>query len=109
CTFAADRPSLPRNRWVACVFAAISVGVAAFLGWRGWPEPNRIFDFPVLITAALGASFIAMPRPETKFVMQPSFVIEFASLLLLGPNAATLLAIVGTVMERVMAPARAVR
>jgi PAS domain S-box-containing protein len=34
--------------------------------------------------------------------MQPSFVIEFASLLLLGPNAATLLAIAGTVMQRLV-------
>jgi len=35
-------------------------------------------------------------------VMQPSFVIEFAALLLLGPVAAMLLAIVGIVMQRLM-------
>ena len=54
------------------------------------------------MTAALGASFMALQRPSTKVVMQPSFVIEFASLLLLGPNAATLLAIAGTVMPRLV-------
>jgi PAS domain S-box-containing protein len=54
------------------------------------------------MTAALGASFMALERPSTKVVMQPSFVIEFASLLLLGPNAATLLAIAGAVMQRLI-------
>jgi hypothetical protein len=35
-------------------------------------------------------------------VMQPSFVIEFASLLLVGPHAATVLAIAGAVMQRLL-------
>jgi diguanylate cyclase (GGDEF)-like protein/PAS domain S-box-containing protein len=54
------------------------------------------------MTAALGASFMTLPRPSTKMVMQPSFVIEFASLLLLGPHAATVLAIAGAVMQRLL-------
>jgi len=54
------------------------------------------------MTAALGASFMTLQRPSTKIVMQPSFVIEFASLLILGPNAATLLAIAGCVMQRLV-------
>ena len=90
------------HRWLAVVFAAAALGVAAILAWAQWPEPNRVLDLPVLMTAALGASFMALQRPVTKTVMQPSFVIEFASLLLLGPNAATLLAIVGILMQRLM-------
>jgi len=97
---AAGRPERSPNRWIAAVFASAAIGLAAILAFTGWPEPNRLFDCPVLMTAALGASFIALQRPSTKVVMQPSFVIEFASLLLLGPNAATLLAIAGTVMQR---------
>ena len=92
----------PQNRWLPAVFAFGAVGLAVTLAFAGWPESNRLFDFPVLMTAALGASFMALPRPSTKVVMQPSFVIEFASLLLLGPHAATLLAIVGTVMHRLV-------
>jgi diguanylate cyclase (GGDEF)-like protein/PAS domain S-box-containing protein len=100
--FAAGRPERSSNRWLAGVFAAAAIGVAAVLAWTGWPEPNRIFDFPVLMTAALGASFMALQRPSAKVIMQPSFVIEFASLLLLGPHAATLLAIAGTMMQRLI-------
>src|SRR5262245_13054613 len=100
--FAAARPARSGHRRLAAVFAAVALGVVSILAFTGWPEPNRLFDFPVLMTAALGASFMALQRPSTKVVMQPSFVIEFASLLLLGPNAATLLAIAGTIMHRLV-------
>src|SRR5262245_30544952 len=100
--FAAARPARSGHRWLAAVFAAVALGVAAILGWTGWPEPNRIFDLPVLMTAALGASFMPLQRPATKVVMQPSFVIEFASLLLLGPNAAMLLAGVRILIQRLI-------
>jgi len=80
----------------------VAIGAAALLAWVGWPEPNRVFDFPVLMTAALGASFMTLQRPSTKMVMQPSFVIEFASLLVVGPNAAAAIAIAGTVMQRLL-------
>jgi diguanylate cyclase (GGDEF)-like protein/PAS domain S-box-containing protein len=99
---AAARPARSGHRWLAAVFAAVALGVAAILGWTGWPEPNRIFDFPVLMTAALGASFMSLQGPATKVVMQPSFVIEFASLLLLGPNAAMLLAVVRILIQRLI-------
>ncbi len=99
---AAGRAARSPNRSLPAVFAAAAIGVAATLAWTGWPEPNRVLDFPVLMTAALGASFMALQRPSTKMVMQPSFVIEFASLLLLGPNAATLLAIAGNGMQRLI-------
>src|SRR5262245_23607029 len=100
--FAAAQPARSRNPWLTATFAAAAAGVAATLAWTGWPEPGRVFDFPVLMTAALGASLMTVPRPMTTIVMQPAFVIEFAALLLLGPNAAMLLAIVGIVMQRLM-------
>jgi diguanylate cyclase (GGDEF)-like protein/PAS domain S-box-containing protein len=99
---AAGRPPQSPNRWLPAVFAAATIGVSAILAWTGWPEPSRVFDFPVLVTAALGASFMALQRPSAEMVMQPAFVSEFATLLLLGPHAATLVAIAGTVMQRLM-------
>ena len=54
--------------------------------------------------AALAASFITLRRPSTKIVMQPSFVVELASLLLLGAGAATLLAVAALIMERLAKP-----
>jgi len=54
--------------------------------------------------AALGAAFITLRRPSTTLVMQPSFVVELASLLLLGAHAATLVAAAGLVIWRLTKP-----
>ena len=99
---ATTRPERSGNRWFASAFVAAAAGVAASLAWTGWPEPNRVFEFPLLMTVALGASFMALQPPVTTVLMQPSFLIEFAALLLLGPNVAMLLAIVGILMQRLM-------
>jgi len=80
------------------------VGLAALLAWTSWPEANRVFDLPVLMTAALCVSFQMLQRPSAKVVMQPSFVIEFATLVLLGANAATLVAAAGILMNRLVNP-----
>jgi diguanylate cyclase (GGDEF)-like protein/PAS domain S-box-containing protein len=87
---------------------AAAVGVSVILARTGWPEPNRHLDFPVLMIAALGAAFLTVQRPSAKVVMQPSFVIEFSALLLLGANAATLVAAIGSVMRRLINPRQAV-
>ena len=97
---AAGRVTQFPNRSLCGVFAALAVGFAAVLAWTGWPAPNRVFDFPGLMIAGLGASFITLRRPSSTIVVQPSFVVELASLLLLGANAATLVAAAGLVMER---------
>jgi len=86
---AAGRLTHSPNRSLCGVFAALAVGFAAVLAWTGWPAPTGVFDFPGLMIAALGASLITLRRPATKIVMQPSFVVDLASLLLLGANAAT--------------------
>jgi diguanylate cyclase (GGDEF)-like protein/PAS domain S-box-containing protein len=101
---AAGRVTQSPNRLLSGVFAAVAVGFAAVVAWTGWPAPDRLFDFPVLMTAAVGASFITLRRPSAKVVMQPSFVIELASLLLVGASAATLVAAAGLVMERLTKP-----
>src|SRR3981081_1495949 len=90
----------PRSAVVA--FAAIAIGAAALLGFAGWPQPHRTLEFSGLILAAILTSAFAMQQSTTQdwAIMPPSFVIDFASLLLLGPHATMLIATAGTVTQR---------
>ena len=64
-----------------------------------WGRPDWILEFSGLILAAILTSVFAKPRTSTRdwATMPPSFVIEFASLVLLGPNAALLVVFAGMV------------
>src|SRR3989441_11374710 len=97
--------TLPRRSGVV-LFASIAIGAGTLLGLAGWPQPNRTLEFSTLILAAILTSALAMPRPTTKdwATMPPSFVIDFVSLLLLGPHATTLVATAGTVTNRAPHP-----
>ena len=66
-----------------------------------WPQPDGILEFSGLILAAVLTSALAQ-QPATKnwATMAPSFVIELASLLMLGPNAAMLVAMAGALTQR---------
>ena len=69
------------------------------LGLVDWPQPHRTFEFSGLILAAILISVFAMRPSATQgwATVPPSFVIDFTSLLLLGPNATMLVATAGTV------------
>jgi diguanylate cyclase (GGDEF)-like protein/PAS domain S-box-containing protein len=71
------------------------------LGLAGWPQPHRTLEFSGLILAAILTSALAMQQPATgdRATMPPSFVIDFTSLLLFGPNATMLVATAGTVTQ----------
>jgi diguanylate cyclase (GGDEF)-like protein/PAS domain S-box-containing protein len=71
------------------------------LGFAGWPQPNRTLEFSILIGAAIVTSAFGLPRPGTKdwATMAPAFVVDFISLLLLGPHATMLVAGAGTITE----------
>jgi len=71
------------------------------LGFAGWPQPNRTLEFSILIGAAIVTSAFGLPRPATKdwATMAPAFVVDFISLLLLGPHATMLVAGAGTITE----------
>jgi len=58
-------------------------------------------EFSGLILAAILTSALAMPQSTTQdwATMPPSFVIDFTSLLLLGPHATMLVATAGTVTQ----------
>ena len=92
--------TLPR-RSVVVLSAAVAIGAGVLLGFAGWPQPDRTLEFSGLILAAILTSALATQQSTAKdwATMPPSFVIDFASLLLLGPNATMLVATAGTVTQ----------
>src|ERR1700681_1977398 len=92
--------TLPRHSAVVA-FAATAIGAGALLGLAGWPQPHRALEFSGLIMAAILTSALAIRHStaEDWATMPPSFVIDFTSLLLFGPNATMLVAAAGTVTQ----------
>jgi diguanylate cyclase (GGDEF)-like protein/PAS domain S-box-containing protein len=92
--------TLPRNSAVVA-FAATAIGTGVLLGFAGWPQPHRALEFSGLILAAILTSALAMRHSTTEdwAAMPPSFVVDFTTLLLFGPNAAMLVATAGTVTQ----------
>src|SRR5947208_14919541 len=90
---------MPPRRSGLVLFATIAIGAGILGGFAGWPQ--RTLEFSTLIAAAILTSALAMPRPATNdwATMRPSFVIDFISLLLLGPHATMLVATAGTIAE----------
>ena len=69
---------------------------AAFTPWyAGWIHADRAFELIGLMLAAMLTAFLAVQQSATKdrAIMPPSFVLVFCSLLLFGPDVATLAAI----------------
>jgi diguanylate cyclase (GGDEF)-like protein/PAS domain S-box-containing protein len=92
--------TIPRLSGVLAV-AIVAIGTGVLLGFAGWPGPDRTLEFSGLILAAILTSALALPQSATPdwATMRPSFVVEFTSLLLLGPNATMLVATAGTVTQ----------
>ena len=84
----------------AAVSAAVAIAAAVVLGLLGWPQPGRTFEFSGLVVAAILAAALAIDRPwvDDLATMPPSFVVDFAALLLLGPHAAMIVVATGMVM-----------
>jgi diguanylate cyclase (GGDEF)-like protein/PAS domain S-box-containing protein len=91
----------PSRRSYVLAFAAVAIGAGVLLGLAGWPQPNRTIEFSSLIGAAILISALAVQRSATTdwATMPLSFVIDFTSLLLLGPNATLLVASAGTITQ----------
>jgi diguanylate cyclase (GGDEF)-like protein/PAS domain S-box-containing protein len=72
------------------------------LGWWGWPQAGRTFELGglILIAALLASLAGSQSSAANATVMAPSFVIEFGSLVLLGPHAMTILVCVGVIARR---------
>jgi diguanylate cyclase (GGDEF)-like protein/PAS domain S-box-containing protein len=86
---------IPQLRLV--VFAVVATGAAALLALTGWPQPDRVLEFPGVILAAILTSFVATPpsTADDRGMMPPSFVIDFSVLLLFGASAALFVAAAG--------------
>ncbi|PWT83496.1 MAG: diguanylate cyclase [Blastocatellia bacterium] len=91
--------------------AALAIGAGLLLGVAGWLQPYGSLAFSGLIIAAILTSCLAQ-QPSTMHdpvIMPPSFVIDFASLLLFGPHATVLIATAGIAAEPLANPQRASR
>ncbi len=74
-----------------------------------WAPPDRILEFSGLVLVAILISAAGRQRTSTWHwaTVPPSFVIEFASLLLLGPNATMLVVTAATITRWRVDPQRA--
>jgi diguanylate cyclase (GGDEF)-like protein/PAS domain S-box-containing protein len=74
--------------------ASVAVAAGVLLGFVGWPPADRNFEFFALILTAAFVSAVATPLPsiEDAGTMPLSFIVDFTSLLLLGPHATMLVA-----------------
>jgi diguanylate cyclase (GGDEF)-like protein/PAS domain S-box-containing protein len=83
---------------ISAIVALVAIGAAAFLGLAGWVQPHHSLEISGLILASILAS--ALPTTpsavEDWTILPPSFVADFAAVLLLGPNAAIIVAAAGT-------------
>ena len=91
-------PRLSRHAGVAS-FGAVAVGAGLLLGFADWPQPHHTLEFSSLILASILASALAVSSStiEDWAILPPSFIVDFTTLLLFGPNAATLVAAAGSV------------
>src|SRR3954467_4242304 len=80
-------------------FGLVAVAAGAALGFWGWPQPHRTFELAGLIFAAIVAGLYAIrPSVATDWMIAPvSLVIDLTALLLLGRDAATMVAVAGVV------------
>jgi diguanylate cyclase (GGDEF)-like protein/PAS domain S-box-containing protein len=85
------------------LIAAAAVGVALLLDNLGWLQPHRPIEFCGLILAGILISALAAQpsATEDRATMPPSFVIEFAALLIFGAHAALVVAIAGAIARGV--------
>ena len=79
--------------------AVAAIGTALLLDRMGWLQPDRPLEFCALILAGMLISAVAAQpsATEDRATMPPSFVIEFAALLIFGAHAALIVAIAGAI------------
>ncbi len=77
-----------------------------YFGLTAWPDPLRSLVFSSLILGAMLTASTSVQHYTAKdwATMPPSFVIDFASLLLLGPHPTAIVAAAGAVMQGITDP-----
>jgi diguanylate cyclase (GGDEF)-like protein/PAS domain S-box-containing protein len=93
--------SLPFRSGVVA-FCALALGAGALFGVLGWVPADATPALVGLVFLGILVSMLAAHRSsasEARATIAPSFVIEFMSLLLVGPHAAMLVATSGVVAQ----------
>jgi diguanylate cyclase (GGDEF)-like protein/PAS domain S-box-containing protein len=90
----------PRD-WRTIVFAVLAVGAAVLLGFEGWLDANRPVEFCSLVMTAIivAAAAKRLPSADRRGAMSPAFVVDLATLVLIGSRGATLAAGIGALMK----------
>src|SRR3954453_12893802 len=90
-----------RRDSTSVALTAIAIAAALPLTISGGIQTDRAVEFCGLILAAIVASALTRRQPlaEDRGTMPPAFVIDFASLLLLGPGPAMLVAAAGAIVK----------
>ncbi len=100
--------SIFSRRSSVVLLAVAAIGTGALLGFAGWPEPGRTLEFCALILAGVvTASFATRSSTLDWTTMLPSFVVDFTTLLLLGPHATMLVVAAGAVARGLTDPGHA--
>ena len=83
------------------VVAAIAAAAGAFLALNGWPQPERVFEFAALMLSSALVSALTAQRSAARdwAIMPPSFIVNFAAILILGPHAASAVATTGAITQ----------
>jgi diguanylate cyclase (GGDEF)-like protein/PAS domain S-box-containing protein len=82
-------------------FAAVAIGAVLFLGYVGRLQPQRALEFAGLILAAILTAALALQQSTTgdRAPMPLSFVIDFISLLIVGPHATMAVVAAGAIAQ----------
>ncbi len=84
---------------VVCIAAALAVGGTVMLGFVAWPLSTNALTLLTLLSFAIVNSWLSDERSARHGGTMPlSFLINLASLIQLGPSAATLVAAIGALM-----------
>ena len=91
-------PPHPHYSGVAAL-AAFAIGAAGLLAFSGWLPPVQAIELGALLAAAIVASAFGVQRSIARdwATVPPSFIVDFAALVLLGTDAMTAVALTTTV------------
>ncbi|MGE5358610.1 MAG: HD domain-containing phosphohydrolase [Bacteroidales bacterium] len=90
-----DTLSLPARLYVTAVIVAGACTLVAFTEWTNGLE-NPLLFFSLLLVSTLTSAFkVKLPFTRNDSTMSVSYAVDFASLLLMGPNPTMLIAALG--------------
>src|SRR5262245_22834833 len=89
-----------RGHAATVAFAVIAVATGALLGLSGWPAAQQTNVFSSVILAAVAvAAFAVRPAVADDWTITPLFwIVALAAQLILGRDAATVVALAGAVV-----------